>query len=173
MNKHTTIVIIASIFIAGPFVYSGWNIFGADQLQFKGAEDGRFSYYGMISDREIIVCNTLPFYVNFNRINIVTFFEEENKGSFSTLPITISPLSSLTINGTFSSETFEEIQYYSLHFDSMFSGSAPVRIDPTKFSVVTEIETPIIGVIPYSVTKQYSGMNFWNMMNGNSSNFNC
>ena len=172
MNKHTAIVIIASVVIASSFVYSGWNIYAADQLQVRGV-DGLFSYFEMMSDGNIEVCNSFPFYVNFNKINIVLYFEGKNKGTFSTLPITLSPSSSLIVNGTFKTDTYTEIQYLSLHFDTMFSGSSPVRIDPKKFSVVTEIQTPIIGIIPYSVTKQYSGLGFWNIMSGDSGDFNC
>lgn len=92
-------------------------------------------------------------------------FDEKSKGSFGILGTTLPPLSSSVLEGVFKSQTFEETQYLSLHFDSMFGGSAPVRIDPSKFFIITEIQTPIIGVIPYSVTKQYSGLDFWNIMN--------
>jgi len=34
MNKHTVIVIISSIVIAGPFVFAGWNIYAAEQVRF-------------------------------------------------------------------------------------------------------------------------------------------
>jgi len=172
MDKFTVIVIIASVIIAASFVYSILNIYAADQLQLRGV-DGEFSYYELISDGNIEVCNSFPFYVNFNKFDIVPYIEGENKGTFSTLPITLSPFSSLIVNGTFKSDTYEEIQYYSLSFDTIFSGGGSERIDPSKLSVVTEIQTPIIGVIPYSVTKQYSGMDFWNIMNGNGGNFNC
>jgi len=172
LNKHTVIVILASIVIVSPFVYSGLNIYGADQLKFEGVE-GKFSYYDMMSGKNIVLCNPLPFYVNFNGINIVPFFEGKNKGTLSILPVSISPSSSTIVNGTFKSDTYEEIQYLFLNFDNIFSGTSPLRIDPEKFSVVTEIQMPIIGVIPYSVTKQYSGMDFWNTMNEKNGNFNC
>lgn len=100
MNKHTLIGIIASVVIAVSFVYSGWNIYAADQLQFRGAEEP-FSYYKMMSEGSVAVCNPLPFYVNFNGINVVPFFEGENKGTLSIPPVTISPSSSLIVNGTF------------------------------------------------------------------------
>jgi len=173
MNKHTVIVVIASVVIASAFGYSGWNIYAADQLQIKWTEEGRFSYFEMINDDDIEICNPLPFFVNFNRFDIVTFFDKEPQGTYSAFGTTIPPSSSSVVNGTFKSEVIVEAQYFFLHFDSMFSGTAPVRIDPTKFFVVTEIQTPIIGLIPYSVTKQYSGMDFWNIMNGKDGDFNC
>ena len=79
----------------------------------------------------------------------------------------------MVINGTFSSETFTEAQYLALHFDGMFTNSTPERIDPRRLVIVTEIETPIIGIIPYTVTKQYSGLYFWETLNGDIGEFNC
>ena len=55
----------------------------------------------------------------------------------------------------------------------MFSGSAPERIDPRKIILVTQIDAPIIGVIPYSVTNQYSGLYFWDTLNGKIGEFSC
>ncbi len=172
MNKHTVVVIVASIVIAGPFVFSGWNIFGAEQLQFSAAEE-RFNYFDIINDGKISVCNPLPFYLNFNKIDMVLIFDKKSKGSFGIPGTTLHPVSSSVLEGVFKSQTFADAQYLSLHFDSMFGGSVPVRIDPSKFFIIAEIQTPIIGVIPFSVTKQYSGLDFWNMMNEKNDEFSC
>jgi hypothetical protein len=173
MDKHTLIVIIASIVIAIPFVYSGWNIYASSNLQIYGTDEGRFRFFDMISDGSVEVCNPFPFYVNFNKFSIVTYFDARDKGTFSSESITLKPFSSMEVNGTFTSESFPEAQYLALHFDAMFSGSAPERIDPRKLQIVTEIDTPIIGLIPYTITKQYSGLYFWETLNGDIGEFNC
>lgn len=57
-------------------------------------------------------------------------------------------------------------------FDHMFMGSSPtVRIDYQKLAVVTEFQTAIIG-IPYSVTKQQTALEFWNILN-DENNLTC
>lgn len=172
MNKHSVIVIIALIVISSAFGFSGWNVFAADQLQIQGPE-GRFSYYEMMSDGKIVICNPLPLSVTVNKFDIKIFFENKDEGTYSIKAETIPPSSSNMLNGTFKSEIFTEAQYLFLHFDSMFSGTSPLRIDPNKFSIVTVSQTPIIGIIPYSVSKQYSGLEFWSMMNGDKGEFNC
>jgi len=172
MNKHSVIVIIASVVIASTVGFSGWNVYAADQLQIQGPE-GRFSYYEMMSDGKIVICNPLPFFVTVNKFDIKIFFEEKDEGTYSIIAATIPPSSSTVLNGTFKSEIFLEAQYLFLHFDGMFSGASPLRIDPNKFSIVTVSQTPIIGIIPYSVNKQYSGLEFWNMMNGKIGEFQC
>jgi hypothetical protein len=173
MNKHTVIVIIASFVIVSPFVFAAWNIYAAGQLQFVGIEEERFNYFDMINDREIKVCNPSPFYVVFNKINIIMIFDQSDKGIFSIQETTLPPFSITTLEGKFTSETFQEAQYLSIHFDGMFSGTAPMRIDPNRFDIGTEISTPIMGMIPYSNTQQYSGLGFWNMMNDKDGQFSC
>ena len=173
MDKHSIIVIIASIIIAIPFVYSGMNIYAVNQLQMHGTDEGIFRFFDMINGGSIELCNPSPFFVSFNKLSIVTYFDSYEKGTFSSKPISLSPLSSAVINGTFSSESFSEAQYLALHFDGIFGGSVPERIDPRRLVITTEIETPIIGLIPYTVTKQYSGLFFWETLNGDIGEFNC
>jgi len=173
MNKHTAIVIIASFIIAGPFVFAAWNIYGIQQIQFVGTEEKKFNYFDMINDGEINVCNPNPFYVVFDKMDILMIFEQRDKGRFSIQGTTLPPSSVTTLEGKFRSDTFQESQYLSLHFDGMFSGSAPIRIDPSKFAIATETHTSIIGIIPYSIIQQYSGFDFWNMMNDKGGQLSC
>jgi hypothetical protein len=173
MDKHTTIVIIASIVIAIPFVYSGWNIYALDHLQLKGTDDGMFRFFDMINSGNIEICNSMPFFVNYEKLSIFIFFNDDNKGEYSISSNTLNPLSSKIVNGTFSSETFSEAQYLALHFDGMFYGSTPERIDPRELKIITQIQAPIIGVVPYTITNQYSGLYFWDALNGKIGEFNC
>ncbi|HSG73583.1 MAG TPA: thr operon leader peptide [Nitrosopumilaceae archaeon] len=173
MDKHTTIVIIASIVIAIPFVYSGWNIYALDHLQLRGIDDGNFRFFDMINGGHVEICNSMPFFVNFHKFSIFTFFNDADKGAYSITGHTLAPLSSKIVNGTFSSETFSEAQYLALHFDGMFYGSAPERIDPRQLKIITQIEVPIIGIIPYTITSQYSALYFWDTLNGKIGEYNC
>jgi len=86
--------------------------------------------------------------------------------------IYLEPNSETEIQGKFTSETFEEAQYLSLHFDGMYNNVIPTRIDQEKMNVVTEVQTKIIGLIPYSVTNQYPGLEFWKMMESSNKDHN-
>lgn len=171
MDKNVVITTVALVIIAITVGFSAWNVFAAEQLQFRGPE-GEFSYFDMSNQGAIEVCNPLPFLTTFNQFAIVTFFEGKPEGTYSVSTMTIPSLTTTELNGKYRSDEFAQSQYHFLHFDSMFSGTSPVRIDPNKFAVGTEIQTSIIGVIPYSITKQYSGMQFWKMMNGEGE-FDC
>jgi len=173
MNKHTIIVIIASIVIASPFVFAGWNIFAADKIQLVGFEQEGFTYFDMMNGGKISICNPLPFYVTFNEIDITVMFDQTSKGVLMIQDVTLPPTTLTNLQGVFTSENYEEVQYLSFTFDGMFGSGLPMMKDPNSFAIITEIQTYIMGVIPYSVTKQYSGLGFWNMMNDIDGQYNC
>jgi len=173
MDRHAIIVIIASFVIAAPSVFAGWNIYAVEQIQLVGFEQEQFSYFDIINDGGISICNPLPFYVTFNKIDVTMMLDQTSKGTFSIQNVVLPPSDVTDFEGIFRSENFQEAQYLALHFDGMFGSGLPVRIDPSKFAVVTETHVPIMGMIPYSVTKQYSGWDFWNMMNTENGEFRC
>lgn len=100
-------------------------------------------------------------------------FDKKEIGIYRIQDVVLSPFTISNIKGNFKSENFDEAQYYAFHFDGEFSESIPIRIDSMKFSIISEIDTPIIGIIPYTVNKQYSGQEFWNMMNEKNGKVSC
>ena len=173
MNKYSLIVIIASFVIAAPFVYSGMNILSIEKMQFGGLEEGKFRYFDLVGHGKIVACNNIPWYVTINSLSISEFFDNEIFGTYRVAQISIPPSSSIIVNGTLFSDKYESAQYYALHYDSMFSGEQTIRIDPRKLSIQLDIDTSIISIIPYTVSKYYSGWDFWKMMNGEDVEVTC
>jgi len=118
------------------------------------------------------MCNNLPLPTSFNQLDIDYLFEGNSKGIFHIPGETIYPNSSVTSKGKFTSETFSEAQYLAMNFDSMFQGDSPIRIDPKKLTINTDFRIMILGVIPYTITHQYSGIGFYNMLNEDTA-FDC
>jgi hypothetical protein len=169
MNKYSIITLVAIIAIIIPFAYSILNIYAAEQITYKWNNDG-FNYFALSNNGDVKFCNSLPYWTSFKKFEITTFYDLQNKGTFTIQPFTINPLSQTTQNGTFHSDEFTEAQYLFMQLDFEFNGGA-IRLDPNKMSVLVNIDTPIIGVIPYSTSMQYSGFEFNQIMNGK--NFNC
>ena len=165
MNKHTIIVIIASLVIASPFVYAVWNIVALDNLELRAAEQGRFSFFEISNGKEIQICNSSPFYVSFDRIDVTMFYEEDNEGTYTVPSDTLPPSSASILEGNFRSESYAESQYTFLHMDGEFAGTAPIRLDPNKMFVILNIQTSILGFIPISISDQYRAFDFYNLMN--------
>ena len=164
MNKHTIITIIAIIVIIAPFAHSGLSIFGMQQLEYRWDNPGQFSFFTMSNHGEIEFCNTMPFWISFENLQIITFYDESQRGVFTINPTTINPLSSTIQEGTFSSENLSAAQHIFMSLDFEFDGG-DIRLDPNKLIVVVQADMPILGIIPYSTTTQISGFDFDQEMN--------
>ncbi|QLH07300.1 thr operon leader peptide [Nitrosopumilus ureiphilus] len=170
MNKHSIITGIAIIVIVIPFAVSGLNIIGAQTLEYRWSSPGEFSFFTMSNHGEVEFCNTIPFWTSFQKFEAITFYDSKHIGSFAVNPLTINPLSSQVQEGIFSSEEIAATQHIFMTLDFEFDGG-DIRLDPNKFTVLIQTDTPIIGIIPYSTTTQISGFDFDKIMN--AENLSC
>ncbi|MBC8251226.1 MAG: thr operon leader peptide [Candidatus Nitrosopelagicus sp.] len=156
MNKYSIITVVAIIIIIAPFAYSGLNIIGANQLEYKWNGSEGFSFFAMSNNGNIEFCNSMPFSTSFEKFQITTFYDAENIGMFEISSTLIEPQSSIVKKGNFSTEEFQSTQHMFMTLDYEFDGGE-IRVDPNKFIVLVSIQTPIAGIIPYSHTIQISG----------------
>ena len=164
MNIHTIITTAAIIIIIGAFAYSGLNIIGAQQLEYRWHNPGQFSFFTMSNHGQMEFCNTNPIWMTFQKFEVGAFYDEKYIGSFTTGPLTLNPGSSTIQEGLFSSEEFVSAQHQFLTLDFEFDGG-DIRLDPNKLVVIVAIDTPILSIIPYSSTTQISGFEFDQIMN--------
>ncbi len=164
MNKHSIITIIAIIVIITPFAHSGLSIFGMQQLEYRWDNPGQFRFFTMSNHGEMELCNQMPFWISFEKLEITPYFETNDLGSFSIESSTINPMSSTVQKGTFSSEGLSVSQHIFMILDFEFDGG-DIRLDPNQLSVIVQADMPILGIIPYSTTTQISGFDFDKMMN--------
>lgn len=165
MNKHTIIVIAALIVIAVTIAFTVGNVFLIEDIKLNVSNEDYFRYFGFINQEKIAVCNPTSFYTSLNNLKIIMNYEGRDIGILNFPGTQLAPGSSKILQGKFSTEAFEEVQYLAMHFDGMFLDTIPQRIDPTKMVIIKEIQTNLIGIIPYSITNQYSAWEFWQMMN--------
>ncbi len=164
MNKYSVITVIAIIVIIIPFAHSGWNIFAGQQLEYRWDSPGLFSFFTFSNHGEIEFCNAMPFWTNVQQFEILTFYDEVYLGSFVINPFTVNPYSSTIQTGDFIAEDLLAAQHVFMTMDFEFDGG-DIRLDPNKMIVITEIDTPIMGIIPYSSTNQISGFELDRIMN--------
>jgi len=164
MNKYSIITFIAIIIIIIPFAYSGLNIIGANQLEYKWSGTEEFSFFAMSNSGDVEFCNPMPFSTNFQKFQITSFYDVKNIGVFEINASTIESQSSTIQAGNFSTEEFQVTQHMFMTLDYEFDGGA-IRVDPNKFIVLVTIQTPIMGIIPYAHTIQISGFELDQIMN--------
>lgn len=170
MNKYSMITIIAIIVIISPFVLAVMNIIGSQQLEYRWHSPGTFSFFTMLNHGETEFCNTLPFWVSFQKFEVAVFYTDMYLGSYVVKPLTLNPLSSGVQEGIFSSEDISNTQHIFMNFDFEFD-SGDIRLDPNQFVVAIKTDTPILGIIPYSSTTQITGFEFDQIMN--TENLTC
>ena len=156
MNKYSIITLISIAIIIIPFAYSGLNIIGANQLEYKWNETEEFSFFAMSNNGNMEFCNPMPFSTSFEKFQITTFYDAKNIGMYEIISIAIEPQSSIIKKGSFTTEEFQSTQHMFMTLDYEFDGGA-IRVDPNKFIVLVTIQTPIMGIIPYAHTIQISG----------------
>ena len=170
MNKHSIITIIAIIVIILPFAHSGLSIIGMQQLEYRWDNPGQFSFFTMSNHGDVEFCNTMPFWISFEKLQVTTYYDETDIGSFSVDSLTINPFSSAVQKGLFSSEELSAAQHIFMTLDFEFDGG-DIRLDPNMLIVVIRADTPIIGIIPHSTTTHITGFDFDQIMN--SEDFTC
>ena len=140
-----------------PFAYSGWNIFAVQQLEYRWDSPGMFSFFTLSNHGKMEFCNAMPFWTNVQKFEISAFYDEIHLGSFVVNPFTASPYASAIQEGSFISDDLPSAQHIFMVMDFQFDGG-DIRLDPSKMVVLVKIDTPIIGIIPYSSTNQMSGV---------------
>lgn len=170
MNKYTVITAIAIAVIVAPFVYSGLNIYAAEQLQYRWANTEEFDFFSMSNSGDVEFCNLMPVWVDIKDFQVDLFYGVKNLGSLYVNSIRVDPVSSTLQYGSFVSDRFVEAQHVFMVLDHEFD-SGDIRLDPTKMYVQVTMNTPILGLIPYTASTQYAGFDFDKMMNGDG--FEC
>ncbi|MGI0010786.1 MAG: hypothetical protein ACREAE_05250 [Nitrosopumilaceae archaeon] len=127
----------------------------------------------MTGDNQLEACSTLYFPVTFKKYDIEFIYQSNKLGTYSAVGTTLAPLSSSILNGKFTSGDFGEALVYLMYLDTEMSGNDIARIDARQLQVFTRLDTSFLGVIPFSVTNEYSGLDFVKMMNQEDGNFGC
>ncbi len=164
MNRYSIITGVAIAIIVIPFIHSGLNIYGVQQLEYRWHNPVNFSFFTMSNHGEIEFCNQMPFWTSFQRFEIATFYEGNHLGSFVVGPLIANPLTSSIQSGVFTSEELTTSQHIFMTMDFQLDGG-DIRLDPNEFTVITKADTPILGLIPYSTSTQYDIVDFDNAMN--------
>lgn len=173
MNKHTVVAVLATIAIVGTVGFSAWNVAAADQIQIKAINEGYFSYFDLINNPKIMICNPTPLPVNFDEIRISMVYDGQNIGIVHFPVKSLDSNSETKLEGSLNTEQFKQLQYLGLHFDAMYNDVIPSRIPLKTVNIVTEINSKILGLIPYSTTKEHPGVNFWYLMDNKESTYTC
>ena len=167
-NKHTIIVIISIAVIAGSLGYSSLNVVSAKNLEF-GWPGQSFDFLAALTGKTINVCNDSDLPATFSQYSFTMFYDEDDLGTYSTGSGGLNPHSDGVIFGKFESKDNRMSTLFFSFLDTEMSGTDVTRINKDKVTVITKLDTTILGVVPFSITEQYSGQEFLDLINKKSS----
>lgn len=164
MNKHTVITAVAIVFIIIPFALSGFNILGAQQLEYRWAQLGEFSFFALSNGGSVEFCNPVPFWTTYQKFEVLPFYGDSQLGEYVTTNLELAPGSSEIQYVAFRSDKFTAAQQTFMAFDFQFD-EGERRLNPDLFDITIRTSTPILGLVPYSTETVVSGLEFDQSMN--------
>lgn len=170
MDKHTIIVIIAALIIAGTVLYSFMGINGLNDIQLRWYQK-EFSYPNVMTGGKIELCNPTQTLINLNHFETVIFYQDNKIVTIASDAISLFPLKteSITAKSEFGENSASILPMF-LNTDVAENG---MNFDLKQVSVTTSYESKFLGFIPYSVSKKYDGFEFEEIMNQRKGNFYC
>ncbi|MHB8602132.1 MAG: hypothetical protein ACYC6W_09030 [Nitrosotalea sp.] len=160
-KKYASVGIIIAIIIVA---YVGLDVYAVNNLQFRPHHGQQVA----ISDTELSIqtdaCNPSYFPATFTKYEIVAFYNSDIIEKATVGGSTLSPKSAATLNGIFA-----------INKDAVTKiGQQNATFDPTKATITTTVNAPILGFIPYAVDKKYPAIEFQNMIkNPPPGTFDC
>lgn len=170
MNKHSLLGIVSIVVIGGTIGYGFLNSFFAENLEFRWAGVDDFNLFSLVYGGMFEACNPSSFPVSFRLYTIQVINGKENLGIFVLDGGQVPPMSSKVFTGKFNSDSQTLAGVTSLLIDTELKGRDVMRLDAKQVYIITSTQTNILGFIPYTVSKQYSGYDYLDMMSQQS---NC
>ena len=158
-------------------VYLGLNVYAISNLQFRGSNVNEINFANfdmadMSMDVELEVCNPTFIPASFNILKVDIIYKSTNMGTFIMFGKTVLPQSSSIVDGRLKSNALSMGGLFLEFLKASFTGTKP-NVDPNELHYVTTLDAPILGVIPFSISKSYAPTKFWDMIRGQTGNYSC
>lgn len=151
IKKYASVGIIVAIILVA---YIGLDVYAVNNLQFRP----HHSQQVVISETQLAIrtdaCNPAYFPATFTKYEITAFYNSDEIEKATVTGSTLSPKSAATLDGIFSIDKDAVTKI----------GNENSTFDPTKATIITSVDAPIFGFIPYTVEKKYAAEEFQNMV---------
>lgn len=148
------------------------NVFAISNLQFRGQSVENFDIVDMSADAKFEVCNPTFFPASFNTLKIDANYKSTNFGTFTVWGKTILPQSPTVVDGRLNINGQAVMQLFAAALGSAF-GMQESDFDPDQIKFNTTLDAPILGVIPFTVSQNYSTDEMQKMLEGNNDAWSC
>ena len=150
----------------------GLNVFAINNLQFRGYSMESLDIVDMSADAKFEVCNPTFFPASFDTLKIDVDYKSTNFGTFTVWGKIIPPQSPTVVDSRVNINGQAVLQLFVAAMGSAFGGQE-MDFDPEQIRFITTLDAPILGVIPFSVSQNYSTDEFQKMMQGDNDAWSC
>jgi len=158
------IAIVSIVIVTIFFSYIAANAYAANSLQIRPHQGNQYAISETTLHIQAEACNPSYFPASFHNYEINAIYKSKVLEKAAITGSTISPKSSLLLDGTFTIDKEALSQFAKLGSD----------FDPNQARVKTKLDAPIFGVIPFTINKDYSGKEFENIVkNGPPGGYQC
>lgn len=164
MGDRKKIALAGIVIAAIIFGYMGANAYAVSTLEFRPHQGTQYTISSTVLHIQAEACNPSYFPASFHNYKIIAIYKSQIIETASINGSTISPKSSLLLDGTFTINKDALAQF--AHDGSQF--------DPTQAVVKTKLDAAIFGIIPFTINKDYSNTQFADVIkNGPPGGYQC
>ena len=172
LNLHVLVVVVASVAIAASVGHSVLNVVALDSVQAKWNDQSNFGFMTMLNGGVIDICNTAPVPASFNGLSVIVYYRGQEAGRFDAGGTTVQPNSATSLTGR-GDVTGLAGDIFSAYVDAELTRTSITGTDANDMTAVMIMKTAVIGVIPFDVSKEYGGREFFDMMNDKHDKYSC
>lgn len=172
MDRHAVVVVAASVAIASAAGYSAFGAAALNDLRVSWSGGESFDFITMLNGGVIRICNPSPVPLSFGGLSIVAHYRGGEIGRLVAPGAAVPPGAALEVAGRGEAPSRTE-SMFSAHIGSGISGTDPPMVDADAMTVSVSADTHILGFIPVTVTSEYPGREFVDMMSGGGADPRC
>ena len=153
-------------------VLIGLNFYAISNLQFRGHSVDDFDLVDLSMDTRFEACNPTFFPASFDTLKVDIVYKSTNFGTVTIWGQTIPPNTPTVVDGRIKLEGQSILQLFLAAFGSAFGGDE-MNFDPKQMKFIAKLDAPLLGIIPFTITKEYSSDEFTGIMQGSNNQWSC
>jgi hypothetical protein len=175
-NHSKSIILVGLVIGIGItiiIVFMGLHIYAISNLQLRNLQNGELDLMDRSIDMQFEACNPTFFPVILKQFSVDMIYKSTNFATIIINDNNIPPHSSIIIDGRFKMNDEAFMGLFLSALKSTFSDEETSLPNPEEFGFVTKFDVPILGVIPFSITKEFSNDEFGDLIGRQASKFDC
>lgn len=162
-------IIIPIIIIVALF---SMNAYAITNLQFRGHSVDDVDLIDMNMDTKFEVCNPTFFPASFETLKVDVVYKSTNFGTITMWGQAIPSNTPTILDGRVNMDGQAITQLFVAPLDSTFR-AGEIDFDPKQVKIFIELDAPILGIIPFTVTKSYPSDEFVEIFQGKINEWSC